>query len=67
MKVPSLSGDIDAARATAAGLGLTLNEIPLDETVDVTLPLYVVAQVPAQGNMVVVGSTISVQVSNSPN
>jgi len=64
--VPSLIGDIDTARASAAGLGLTLNEVPKDETVDLTLPLYVVAQVPAQGTSVGVGSTISVQVSNSP-
>jgi membrane peptidoglycan carboxypeptidase len=66
VSVPSLIGDIDSARAVAAGLGLTLNEVPLDETVDLTLPLYVVAQVPAQGTMAIVGSTISVQVSNSP-
>jgi len=67
VSVPGLSGDIDSARATAAGLGLTLNEVPLDETVDLTLPLYVVAQVPAPGIVVAVGSTVSVQVSNSPN
>ena len=67
VSVPGLMGSIDSARATAAALGLTLNEIPLDETVDLTLPLYVVAQVPAPGIVVAVGSTVSVQVSNSPN
>ena len=66
VNVPNLVGDIDAARATVAGLGLSLNEIPQDDTVDLTLPLYVVAQVPATGTPVAVGSSISVKVSNSP-
>lgn len=66
VQVPSLLGDVDTARTTATSLGLTLNEIPADATVDLTLPLYVIAQVPTQGSMVAVGSTISVQVSNSP-
>ena len=67
LKMPNLSGDINSARAVAARLGLTLSEVPKDDSVDMTLPLYVVAQVPSEGTLVAIGSTISVQVSNSPN
>ena len=66
VKIPSFIGDIDSARATAASLGLSLNEIPIDDSVDLTLPLYVVDQMPVIGKKVEIGSTISVQVSNSP-
>jgi membrane peptidoglycan carboxypeptidase len=67
VRVPNLFGDIDTARATAANLGVGLNEVQLDESVDLTLPLYVVGQSPSEGSTVPVGSTITVQVSNSPN
>jgi membrane peptidoglycan carboxypeptidase len=66
VKVPNFIGDIEIARANASSLGLGLNEVPVDETVDLTLPLYVVGQVPAQGISVPIGSTVSVQVTNSP-
>jgi len=66
VRVPNLFGDIDTARATAANLGVGLNEVPIDDSVDLTLPLYVVGQSPSEGSSVPVGSTISVQVSNSP-
>jgi beta-lactam-binding protein with PASTA domain len=66
VQVPNFIGDIETARANASSLGVGLNEVPLDETVDFTLPLYVVGQIPAQGTSVPIGSTVSVQVTNSP-
>jgi len=64
--VPNLIGDIETARTNAANAGLTLSEVPLDETVDLTLPLYVVSQSAASGSQVAIGSSVLVQVSNSP-
>ena len=66
VSVPNLIGDIETARTNAATVGVTLSEVPIDETVDLTLPLYVVTQSSAVGAKVAVGSSVIVQVSNSP-
>ncbi len=62
--VPNLTGKLETARDLATSLGLTLIQQPIDSSVNVGKPLFVVSQNPQAGSFAPVGSSIVVQVSN---
>ena len=62
--VPNLTGKLETARDLATSLGLTLIQQPIDSSVNVGKPLFVVRQNPQAGSFAPVGSSIVVQVSN---
>lgn len=62
--VPNLAGKLDDARELATSLGLTVIQQPVDSTVNVGKPLFVVSQNPQPGSFAPIGSSIVVQVSN---
>ena len=62
--VPTLSGKVEDAAALASSLGLTVIQQPVDSSVNISKPLYVVGQSPVAGSFAPIGSAIVVQVSN---